>query len=292
MDTGKPCEPVLRLAVQKQGRLNKDSIALVQACGIRVNRADNKLKAPASNFPIELLYLRDDDIPAYVADGVADVGIVGENLVVEKHSSVETLRKLGFASCRLSLAVPREMQYEGLQSLHGKTVATTYPNTLSEYLQKNNITAEIREIRGSTEIAPGIGLAEAICDLVSSGSTLISNGLREVETVLRSEAVLIRANDIPVERQTILDKLLFRIDGVMKARNWKYILLNAPNEQIEKIVNLLPGLKSPTIVPLADRNWSSIHSVVNESDAWEVIEKLQELGAEGLLVAPIEKMFD
>lgn len=285
-------DDILRVAIQKSGRLNSDSVKLVQQCGIRITRADNKLKAPAHNFPIELLYLRDDDIPEYVGDGVADIGIVGENLITEKQRSVEILRHLGFATCRLSLAIPRDTEYRGINDLNGTTIATTYPNSLRQFLDSNGITASIREIRGSAEIAPSIGLADVVCDLVSSGSTLISNGLKEIETVLKSEAVLVRGTSLPEQKQQILDKLLFRIDAVMKARDWKYILLNAPNDNLKAIVSTLPGLKSPTIVPLADEGWSSVHSVVSESHVWEIIEELQKFGAEGILVAPIEKMFD
>ncbi len=284
-----PTSP-LRLALQKSGRLSEASAQLVEACGIRFSRAKNGLRAMADNFPLEILYLRDDDIPGYVADGVADVGIVGENVVAEKRKPVATLERLGFGRCRLSIAVPRGEAYEGLADLHGRHIATSYPNLLSDFLAAHGIEAGIHEISGSVEIAPSIGLADAVCDLVSSGSTLLSNGLKEVETIFRSEAVLIAHPHLDAERTVLLDALRFRIRAVRKAQNFKYILLNAPNEALDRVTAILPGMKSPTVMPLAEEGWSSVHSVVNENDFWEVIESLRAAGAQGILVVPIEKM--
>jgi len=280
----------LRLAVQKSGRLYEDSIKLIESCGISINRADNKLKSRANNFPLELLYLRDDDIPEYVADGVAHAGIVGKNLVVEKQKLVSEVVELGFGRCRLSIAGPESLNYTDIQSLQGKRIATTYKNTLSAFLEKEGLNCEIREIRGSAEIAPGIGLADAVCDLVSSGSTLLSNRLKELTTVLHSEAVLIKNRALNSEVEALLGKLIFRIRAVRRASNSKYILLNAPTESVPAICEILPGLKSPTVLPLARSGWSSVHSVVSEDDFWEVIEGVGELGAEGVLIVPIEKM--
>jgi ATP phosphoribosyltransferase len=239
---------------------------------------------------VEVLFLRDDDIPQYVEDKVADVGIVGENIFVEKQKSNQLVKRLDFAKCRLCIAVPRAENYGGVKSLQGKNIATTYPNIVRKFLAKHGVSAGIHEISGSVEIAPGIGLADAICDIVSTGSTLLSNGLKEVEVVMHSEAVIIASNDLDSERQRILDKLLFRIGAVQKAKNSKYILLNCPNESIEKITSVIPGMKSPTIVPLAREGWSSLHSVVDENDFWERIDQLRSFGAEGILVVPIEKM--
>lgn len=281
---------LLRVAIQKSGKLYDESIALILECGIRVNRADNKLKATAKNFPIELLYLRDDDIPEYVQDGVADIGIVGENIIIEKERNIEISERLGFAKCRLSIAVPEEFKYNGTEDLNGLRIATTYPKTLSQFLDAKGVKAEIIEISGSTEIAPSIGLSEAVCDLVSSGSTLLSNRLKEVEGVLNSEAVLIRSRELSNEKLIILDKLIFRIRSVQKAKNSKYIHLNVPNNSLPTIISLLPGLKSPTVLPLAETGWSSVRSVIDENDFWNVIENLKEAGAQGILVLPIEKM--
>ena len=280
----------LRLAIQKSGRLHDDSIKLLKECGIDISNGLNKLKAEASNFPIEVYFLRDDDIPQYVEDGVADIGIVGENVVYEKNKPLTVLNKLGFGKCRLSVAVRKSENYTGLSFLEGKKVATSYPVILSKYLKDNGVAAEVHEISGSVEIAPSIGLADAICDLVSSGSTLFSNGLKEAETILVSEAVLVATNSISAEKQAIIDRLLFRIESVKKARNTKYILLNAPNEKLADIIALLPGMKSPTVLPLAEPGWSSVHSVLNENDFWEIIEQLKAAGAQGILVVPIEKM--
>jgi ATP phosphoribosyltransferase len=280
----------LRLAIQKSGRLHEDSIKLLKECGIDISNGLNKLKAEASNFPIEVYFLRDDDIPQYVEDGVADIGIVGENVVYEKNKPLTVLNKLGFGKCRLSIAVRKSENYTGIQFLEGKKVATSYPVILSKFLKDNGVNAEVHEISGSVEIAPSIGLADAICDLVSSGSTLFSNGLQEAETILSSEAVLVATNNLEAQKQQIIDRLLFRIESVKKARNTKYILLNAPNDKLAEIISLLPGMKSPTVLPLAEAGWSSVHSVLNENDFWEIIEQLKAAGAQGILVVPIEKM--
>ncbi len=283
-------EKKLKIAIQKSGRLNEDSIKILKEAGIEFQNGLNKLKAEAVNFPLEVFFLRDDDIPQYVEDGVADIGIVGENVFIEKNKQVKIVDRLGFGKCRLSIAIPKNQKYKGLSDLEGKRIATSYSTVLSKYLKKNKISAEIHEISGSVEIAPGIGLADAICDLVSSGSTLFTNGLKEVEVILKSEAVLIANNNLSKEQQAILEKLLFRISSVKKAKSNKYILLNAPNKNLDAICKILPGMKSPTILPLADKGWSSVHSVVNENDFWDIIEKLKNKGAEGILVVPIEKM--
>ncbi|PKV75635.1 ATP phosphoribosyltransferase [Pontibacter ramchanderi] len=281
---------MLRLAIQKSGRLSEDSLKLIRECGISFINSSLKLKTESTNFPLEILYLRDDDIPGYVADGVADIGIVGENVLVEEGMQHLAVEQLGFSKCRLSLAVPKSDSYSSISDLQGKSIATSYPKILQTYLTENGVQANIHTISGSVEIAPSIGLADAICDIVSSGSTLISNGLREVERVFKSQAVLIANGGLDAEKQEILNKLLFRIHAVQRAQKAKYILLNAPNEKIEEISQLLPGAKSPSILPLAEKGWSSLHSVVNEDDFWEIIEKLKEAGAQGILVVPIEKM--
>ena len=281
---------MLKIAIQKSGRLYEDSIQLLKECGIQLNNGNKQLKAAAFNFPIEVFFLRDDDIPQYVFDGVADIGIVGENVLLEKAKDINLIYRLGFSKCRLSIAVPKAMQYNGASTLSGLKIATTYSTILQDYLTKNNIDCEIHEISGSVEIAPGIGLADAICDLVSSGSTLFTNGLKEVEVILQSEAVLTANKQLSAEKQAILDQLLLRINAVKTAKNNKYILLNAPNDQLKNICSLLPGMKSPTVVPLAESGWSSVQSVVNENDFWQVIEKLKAFGAEGIIVLPIEKM--
>ena len=283
-------ETVIRIAIQKSGRLSEDSIKLIKECGIKFSNGTGKLKSTASNFPIEFLFLRDDDIPGYVADGVADIGIVGNNVAEEKQKNTVVEKTLGFSKCRLSLALPKSHNYKGIQDFQGVSIATSYPVILGDFLKKNGITADLHEISGSVEIAPSIGLADAVCDIVSSGSTLLSNGLKEVETVFSSEAVLIKNPDISEAKSKILKKLLFRIDAVQAGKNNKYILLNAPNEAIDSIIDILPGMKSPTVLPLAVSGWSSIHSVIKEDDFWEVIENLKEVGAEGILVVPIEKM--
>lgn len=280
----------LKIAIQKSGRLYEDSILLLKECGIGISHRPNQLKTEASNFPLEVFFLRDDDIPQYVEDAVADLGLVGENVVYETAKQVEVVEKLGFGKCRLSIAIRRGESYPGVHSIRGKKIATSYPVLVSQFLEKNGVDAEIHEISGSVEIAPGIGLADAICDLVSSGSTLLTNGLKEVETILHSEAVLIRHPHLDAEQMQWLDKLLFRIKAVKKARNNKYILLNAPNDKLQEIITLLPGMKSPTVLPLAEQGWSSVHSVLNENDFWDIIEKLKAAGAQGILVVPIEKM--
>lgn len=281
---------MLRIAIQKSGRLQEESLKLLKETGLAFNNGKDQLKTQAANFPIELLFLRDDDIPQYVEDKVADAGIVGENVMIEKQKKNEVVRKLDFAKCRLSIAIPRTETYGGISSLAGKNIATSYPTIVKQFLAKNNIEAGIHEISGSVEIAPGIGLADAICDIVSTGSTLLSNGLKEVEVVMKSEAVLIATPNLEVEKKDILDKLMFRIQAVQSAKNNKYILLNCPNEAIEKITSVIPGMKSPTIMPLGRKGWSSLHSVVNENDFWEKIDLLKSFGAEGILVIPIEKM--
>ncbi|ARS34851.1 ATP phosphoribosyltransferase [Pontibacter actiniarum] len=281
---------MLRLAIQKSGRLSDDSLNLIRECGISFISSSLKLKTECTNFPLEILFLRDDDIPGYVADGVADIGIVGENVLVEEGKQELTVEKLGFSKCRLSLAVPKSAEYNSVQDLNGKNIATSYPNLLQAYLQEQGVKANIHTISGSVEIAPSIGLAEAICDIVSSGSTLISNGLKEVERVFKSEAALIATKELSEEKREILEKLLFRIHAVQRARKAKYILLNSPNDKIEEISRLLPSVKAPTVLPLAEEGWSSLHSVVNEDDFWEIIEKIKDAGAQGILVVPIEKM--
>ncbi len=280
----------LKLAIQKSGRLHDDSIALLKESGIDIGNGVNKLKAEATNFPLELFFLRDDDIPQYVEDGVADIGFVGENVVYEKAKKVEVAYALGFGKCRLSFAVKKNETFTGPNFLAGKKIATSYPVLVQDYLDKNKVQADIHEISGSVEIAPGIGLADIICDLVSSGSTLFMNGLKEAETILDSQAVLIKRGSLAPAQEVILEKLLFRIESVKKAKRNKYVLLNAPNDRLEKIISLLPGMKSPTIVALATPGWSSVHSVIAETDFWEIIEKLKMAGAEGILVVPIEKM--
>lgn len=280
----------LKLAVQKSGRLSEKSLELLKACGIRLSNGDRKLRAVADNFPLEVLFLRDDDIPQYVEQGVADMGILGANEVLEKGREVTMLDQLGFASCRLSLAIPREEAYTGITYFNGKKVATSYPRILQRFFSQQQITAEIEEIGGSVEIAPGIGLAHGIFDIVSTGSTLMMNGLKEVETVMHSEAVIIATPGIQPEQAAILEQLCFRMDAVRKASVNKYILLNAPDTALEQIITILPGMKSPTILPLARKGWSSIHSVVREDVFWEVIGQLKSAGAQGILVVPIEKM--
>jgi ATP phosphoribosyltransferase len=280
----------LKLAIQKSGRLNEDSMRLLKECGIDISNGVNKLKADASNFPIEVFFLRDDDIPQYVQDGVADIGFVGENVVYEKAKKVEVAYSLGFGKCRLSFAVQKGENFTGPQFLAGKKIATSYPVLVQKYLDEHQVKAEIHEISGSVEIAPGIGLADVVCDLVSSGSTLFMNGLKEAETILHSQAVLVKRNDLSAELLSILERLLFRMESVKKAKKHKYVLLNAPNAQLDKIVALLPGMKSPTIVPLATAGWSSVHTVIEEGDFWNLIEQLKAVGAEGILVVPIEKM--
>ena len=281
---------MIKIAIQKNGRLSDLSLALLKNCGINTPNGDRKLKSKADNFPLEILYLRDDDIPEYVEKGVADIGIIGENEVWEKAKDIEVVKQLGFAKCKMALAVSKEEEYENLQWFNNKTIATSYPRILNKFLVENGISSNIEVISGSVEIAPGIGLAQGIFDIVSTGSTLIMNGLKEVETVCKSEAVLVANKNLSEENKTLLQKLLFRIEAVQKASKSKYILLNAPKDKAEAISKLLPSMKSPTILPLLQEGWCSLHSVINEEDFWEVIEQLKNLGAEGILVIPIEKM--
>jgi len=280
----------LKIAIQKSGRLSENSKKLLEECGIKFSNGISVLKTTARNFPVELLFLRDDDIPQYVEQQVADIGILGENMVLEKNKDVTIIEQLGFAHCRLSLAIPKEEKYNDLHYFMNKKIATSYPHILTGFLKQNKITAEIEEISGSVEIAPGIGLADAVCDIVSSGSTLLTNGLHEVETILKSQAVIIGNKNLSSGKQTILNNLLFRIRAVKNAKENKYILLNTPESAIEKICSILPGMKSPTIVPLVEKGWFSLHSVVKEDEFWERIDQLRAAGAEGILVIPIEKM--
>ncbi len=280
----------LRIAIQKSGRLSEKSMGLLKDCGISVSNGNRTLLAPGKNFPVEILYLRDDDIPGYIADGVADVGILGENVVLEKGEDISVISRLGFARCRMSLAIPRDQEYKGVQYLQGKRIATSYPRILQQFLDENNVQADIHEILGSVEIAPSIGLSGAVFDIVSTGSTLLSNGLKEVDVVMKSEAVMVKGSGLSQEKEQVLDKLLFRLNAVMKARTNRYVLLNAPDESLDEIIRIIPGMKSPTIVPLAEEGWSAVHSVISEEGFWEVIDELREAGAQGLLVIPIEKM--
>lgn len=281
---------MLRIAVQSKGRLYEETMFLLEEAGIRLNKAKRTLLLSAKDFPVEVLFLRDDDIPQSVANGVADVGIVGENEYVEKNQDVQLIKRLGFSKCRLSLAIPKEEEYAGLEWFEGRTIATSYPSILKAFMEKNGIRADMHVISGSVEIAPGIGLADAIFDIVSSGSTLVSNQLKEVEVVMQSEALLIAGHGLPDEKKAILDELIFRFDAIQAASGKKYILLNAPKARLDEITRVLPGMKSPTVTPLAEEGWCSIQSVIEEKRFWEVIGKLKSLGAEGILVIPIEKM--
>ena len=283
-------ENKLRIAIQKSGRLNEDSLKLIKDCGIYMDTGNDQLKVTARNFALEVFFLRNADIPQYVQDGVADIAIIGENVLVEKPHKIEVLQHLGFSKCKVSLAIPKNLEYTGISFFDGKKIATSYPITLQNYLKKNGITADIHEISGSVEIAPNIGLSDAICDIVSTGSTLFKNGLKEVEVIHQSEAVLIAGKNLSEDRKNLLDKFLFRIQAVLAARNNKYVLLNAPNDKLIQIVALLPGMRSPTILPLAESGWSSVHSVISENAFWENIDALKEAGAEGILIIPIEKM--
>ena len=280
----------LKLAVQKSGRLLDGSLELLKECGIRVDNGKGRLKASANNFPIDILYLRNSDIPQYVQDGVADIGIIGQNTVVEKQKQIEEVLTLGFSKCRLSIAVPKNVPYTDSDWLNGKRIATSYPNSLRQYLDKQGIKAEIHEISGSVEIALNIGLADGICDLVSSGSTLFKNGLEEKEIILKSEACIVKSTALNNAMQELLEQLVFRIQSVLAARHNKYILMNAPADQTEAIIELLPGMKSPTVMPLAEGGWNSIHTVIEEAKFWEIIDQLKAAGAQGILVVPIEKM--
>ncbi len=280
----------LKIAIQKSGRLNEDSLQLLKACGIRIDNGEDQLKVTVPNFPMEILYLRNSDIPQYLEDGVADIAIVGENILIERQKKVDVVCKLGFSKCRVSLAVPKETEASGPDFFQGKKIATSYPNTVTNFLESRNINAEIHKISGSVEIAPNIGLADGICDIVSSGSTLFKNGLKETDVILKSEAVLAATRKLSKAKRSILNKLVFRIEAVLRAKNSKYILLNVPNDNINKVSAILPVLKSPTILPLAQEGWSSLHSVIDEDKFWEVIDELKEAGAEGILVVPIDKM--
>ena len=281
---------MLRIAIQKSGRLYEDSVQLLKECGIDLRNVKDRLRTVSENFPLEVFFLRDDDIPEYVEDGVADIGIVGQNVLFEKGRIVNTVESLGFGKCRLSIAVPKTLDYSGVRDLEGKRIATSYPALVKSYLAENEVNATIHEISGSVEIAPGIGLSDAVADLVSSGGTLFMNGLKEAEVILESQAVMIAHKNLNPEQLVILDKLLFRIRAVKKAKKTKYILLNAPNNQLDKIIAILPGMRSPTVLPLAQSGWSSVHSVLSEDEFWDRIEQLKEAGAEGILVVPIEKM--
>jgi ATP phosphoribosyltransferase len=280
----------LKIAIQKSGRLYEESLQLLKDCGIFVNNGKDQLKVSVDNFPMEIMYLRNSDIPQYLEDGVVDVAILGENLLVEKGKNIRTIQKLGFSKCRVSLAVPKEVETDEISYFQGKKIATSYPNTLKNFLEKKGIVSDIHVISGSVEIAPNIGLADGICDIVSSGSTLFKNGLRETVTLLKSEAVLAQTPQLSPEKEAILEKLVFRIKAVLKAKNSKYILMNVPNEKIQKVAQVLPVLKSPTVIPLAEEGWSSIHSVIDEERFWEVIDELKDNGAQDILIIPIDKM--
>ena len=281
---------MLRIAVQSKGRLYEDTMALLAEADIRINSTKRTLLVTSPDFPLEVLYLRDDDIPQSVATGVADIGVVGENEFVERGEDAEIIQRLGFSKCRLSLAVPKQDDYQGKEWFNGKKIATSYPNILRKYLKENNLNADIHVITGSVEISPGIGLADAIFDIVSSGSTLVSNNLREVEVVMKSEALLIGNKNLSEEKKQILEQMLFRFEAVRQAEGKKYVRMNAPKANLQEIINVLPGLKSPTIIPLADDEWCSVHTVLDQKRFWEIIGKLKEMGAQGILVTPIEKM--
>ncbi|MFD1061783.1 ATP phosphoribosyltransferase [Winogradskyella litorisediminis] len=280
----------LKIAVQKSGRLNEDSMNILKAIGISIDNGKDQLKASARNFPLEVFYLRNGDIPQYLRDGVVDCAIIGENVLIEKGNDLPIVERLGFSKCRVSIAVPKSSTAKSLKDLEGKRIATSYPNTVNQFLDKAGIKANLHIINGSVEIAPNIGLADAVCDIVSSGSTLFKNGLKEIEKLLTSEAVLATSPKISTENQAIIDKIQFRLQSVLKGRQNKYVLLNAPNDKLDKIVNILPGMNSPTILPLAKDGWSSLHSVINKNDFWDVIDELKANGAEGILVCPIENM--
>ena len=280
----------LRIAIQKAGRLNEESLEILKNCGISIDNGKDQLKASARNFPMEVFYLRNGDIPQYLRDGVVDIAIIGENVLIEKGHDIEIAEKLGFSKCRVSLAVPKSVKYLSVNDFEGKRIATSYPNTVNSYLKDKGVKADLHIINGSVEIAPNIGLADAICDIVSSGSTLFKNNLKEVEVMLKSEAVLAVSKKITEERRALLGKLQFRIKSVLQARQSKYVLLNAPNDKLDAVIKLLPGMRSPTVLPLAEAGWSSVHTVINKDKFWEVIDELKKAGAEGILVCPIEKM--
>ena len=281
---------MIRIAIQKSGRLNEDSLQMLKDCGISIDNGKDQLKASSRNFPLEVFYLRNGDIPQYLRDGVVDIAIIGENVLIEKGADIEIAEKLGFSKCKVSLAVPKAVKYGSVKDFEGKRIATSYPNTVRNYLKTKGVQADIHIINGSVEIAPNIGLADAICDIVSSGSTLFKNNLKEVEIMLKSEAILAVSPKISKERRELLKKIQFRIQSVLQARQSKYVLLNAPNEKLNQVLNLLPGMRSPTVLPLAQDGWSSVHTVINKDKFWEVIHRLKEAGAEGILVCPIEKM--
>ena len=280
----------LKIAIQKSGRLNEESLNLLKSCGIRIENGIDQLKVSVPNFPLEIFYLRNSDIPQYIEDGVVDIAIIGENLLIEKENNVKVIEKLGFSKCRVSLAVPKEVDVTDVSYFNGRKIATSYPNTVKNFLAKNNVVSEIHTISGSVEIAPNIGLADGICDIVSSGSTLFKNGLKETQVIMKSEAVLASSFNLSEEKQDVLDKLLFRIRAVLKAKSSKYVLMNVPNDKINLVSSILPVLKSPTILPLAEEGWSSLHSVIDEDKFWEVIDELKEAGAEGILIVPIDKI--
>lgn len=280
----------LNIAIQKSGRLHDDSLKIIKDCGISIDNEKDQLKASARNFPLEVFYLRNGDIPQYLCDGIVDIAIIGENILVEEGEDIHTIEQLGFSKCKLALAVPKDQEYSGIEFFENKRIATSYPNSLKKYLKSKGINADIHLINGSVEIAPNIGLADAICDIVSSGSTLFKNNLKEVEVLMKSQAVLAVSPNISKESQEILDKLQFRIKSVLKGRNSKYVLLNAPNDQLDEIIHVLPGMRSPTVLPLAEPGWSSVHSVISRNQFWEIIDELKLKGAEGILVCPIEKM--
>ncbi|MGB1041832.1 MAG: ATP phosphoribosyltransferase [Tenacibaculum sp.] len=280
----------LKIAIQKSGRLNQDSLQILKECGVSIDNGKDQLKAAASNFPLEIYYLRNGDIPQYLKDGVIDAAIIGENLLIEKGEEIQFIEKLGFSKCKVSLAIPKAEKYTDLSYFEGKRIATSYPNTVKKFLQEKGITSQLHIINGSVEIAPNIGLADGICDIVSSGSTLFKNNLKEVAVLLKSEAVLAVSPKINTAENLLLKKLQFRIQSVLKGRNSKYVLLNAPNEKLEKILTILPGMRSPTVLPLAEEGWSSVHSVLDKNEFWDIIDELKKNGAEGILVCPIEKM--
>jgi ATP phosphoribosyltransferase len=280
----------IRIAIQKSGRLNQDSLQILKDCGISIDNGKDQLKASSRNFPMEVFYLRNGDIPQYLRDGVVDIAIIGENVLIEKGTDISIAEKLGFSKCKVSLAVPKSFKYNSVKDFEGKRIATSYPNTVKNYLADKGVNVDLHIISGSVEIAPNIGLADGICDIVSSGSTLFKNNLKEVEVMLKSEAVLAVSPTISEERKVVLNKLQFRIQSVLKARQSKYVLLNAPNDKLKNILAILPGMRSPTVLPLADEGWSSVHTVINKDTFWEVIDELKLAGAEGILVCPIEKM--
>lgn len=280
----------IRIAIQKSGRLNEDSLKILKECGISIDNGKDQLKASSRNFPMEVFYLRNGDIPQYLKDGVVDIAIIGENVLIEKGAGIDVVEHLGFSKCKVSMAIPKGTEYHSFKDFNGKRIATSYPNTVQQFLDRNGIQADIHLINGSVEIAPNIGLADAICDIVSSGSTLFKNNLQEVEVLLKSEAVLAVSPKINEERKAVLDKLRFRIQSVLQARKNRYVLMNVPNANLDQVIQILPGMRSPTVLPLADEGWSSVHTVINKDKFWEVIDELKAAGAEGILVCPIEKM--